>query len=209
MSVRLEDVEPADDDAYRRGEPDAGRLILERRWRDATDLRRLLAGCAASWATVFLMFLVSAFDPSWWSLLLALVLLTLTLMASYKLAALAWNTTTITIDAERLAVRHAPISMLGNREILRSDLAGVHHKTIGSDDDDWSGGWSFLVARLHSGKEVRIMAPGGEIDYALVQYAAEQLSAYLERTTGARDPEVCRFAAEQITSYLQHEGNRE
>lgn len=181
MSVRIEGAKLATDDAYRRGEPDPGRLVIEYRWRDTEDLHAQVIGCIFFWVVVGVLALVLAGpNPSWFAFPLWLLILALAVMVSWVVAMSVWNRTTITVDGERLLVRHGRFSISPTRQISRRDLDEVYSRGV-TDAQLYA-----LFARLRSGDEVAIMAY--LVEPQLCQIAAEQITAYLERTRPAPGP---------------------
>jgi hypothetical protein len=115
-------------------------------------------------------------NPNWFAFPLWLLLLALAVTVSWVVVLSMWNKTTIMIDGERLVVRDSPIPIFSNREISRRELEAVYCKTM---TEELTQLYS-LVARLRSGAEVTILAYLGEPEPCL--FAAEEISAYLERT---------------------------
>jgi hypothetical protein len=185
ISVRIEGVKPSLDDAYRRSEPELGRLIIEYRWRDDVGTKNLVGqviGCASAWVLVGVVFLHVLFgaDSNWQALPVCLILFTVMVMVSYPLVASIWNSTTVTVDAERLVACHGPISFVANREIARRDFAELYCKKTELSGNKSPSHSFALVARLRSGTEVEIMGHLGDPEPCL--FAAQQISAYLKRT---------------------------
>lgn len=92
-----------------------------------------------------------------------------------------WNTTRITVEPGRLVVRHGPIAIVPSRELACRDIDELYCKQIELAGNQGPPQSFALVARLRNDAEVILMAHLREPEPCM--YAAEQISAYLERTS--------------------------
>lgn len=191
VTVRIEPGASVAGGPYR-GRPEPGRLIIERRWRD-TELVPGRDALAAGLACVAVGLLASWLEPEGSGIVVGLFALGLGLFVPsaivvvYAFLAIRRNTTKYTLDTERLTVRHGPMAVLGNRVIARADIAAIEYEFseapieyefIEASNKTWSGS-AVLVARLHSGKRVKLMKRPTE--FQLYKFIAHQLSAHLDR----------------------------
>jgi hypothetical protein len=168
IRVRIEDAQPAMDDAYRRCEPEPGRLVIEHRWRHTSNVPGLVIGGACLALVVGVLFVFFGF--SLWLMLASGVVI-----ARWVTGVSAWSTTKIVVDGEHLVVvEQGPTPDPTLWKISRRDLQKIHCKLV--DEEPY---YFCLVARLRNGQELPLTVPLPES--APYEYAARQISDYLER----------------------------